>query len=60
MAHAALVWRESCGNLGVAFACVYVDGVHPGFVVWHDAHAVGNPVCGTGVVAAVNVEVWHV
>ena len=44
---------------GVAFACVYVDGVHPGFVVWHDAHAVGNPVCGTGVVATVNVEVWH-
>jgi hypothetical protein len=60
LAHAAVVCLESCGNRGVAFACVYVDGVHPGFVVWHEAHAVGKPVCGTGVVAEANVDVWHV
>jgi hypothetical protein len=37
-----------------------VEGAHPGFVVWHVAHAVGNPAWGTGVVADVNVVVWHV
>ena len=61
MAHAAVVCLLSCGNLGVAVEWLYVDGAHPGFVVWHVAQlAVGNPVCGTGVVADVNVVVWHV
>jgi hypothetical protein len=60
LAQAADLCLLSCGNLGVADAWLYVEGVHPGFVVWHVAHAVGKPACGTGVVADVNCTVWHV
>jgi hypothetical protein len=58
LAHAAVVCLLSCGNLGVAVAWLYVEGAHPGFVVWHvEQFAVGKPVWGTGVVADVNVDV---
>jgi hypothetical protein len=57
--HAAVVCRVSCGNRGVAFAWLYVEGDHPGFVVWHFEQSVANPVCGTGVVADVNWVWWQ-
>jgi hypothetical protein len=59
LAQAADVCLLSVGKCGVTPEWLYVDGCHPGFVVWHEAHAVGNPVCGTGVVADVNAAVWH-
>ena len=56
--HATAGWAPVSGNVELLW--LNVEGVHPGFVVWHEAHAVGNPAWGTGVVADANCAVWHV